>query len=144
MAMTIIMGHLADAMHHLPAVTQASLDSLHQGSQHAQGAAKLWLVDDTVTADQLREKLKNVTQESQGGWLVWLATHFIGMFNQGGQVFVGFVSGIIPTLVVLMTAFYALTGLIGEEPMEELQVRPAGVLGLLEGLVELVGGDGDA
>ena len=115
MAMTIIMGHLADAMHHLPAVTQASLDSLHQGSQHAQGAAKLWLVDDTVTADQLREKLKNVTQESQGGWLVWLATHFIGMFNQGGQVFVGFVSGIIPTLVVLMTAFYALTGLIGEE-----------------------------
>ena len=37
------------------------------------------------------------------------------MFQKGGEVFVGFVTGIIPTLVVLMTAFYALTGLVGEE-----------------------------
>jgi PTS system glucitol/sorbitol-specific IIC component len=47
--------------------------------------------------------------------LTWLAEHFIGMFNEGGKTFVGFVSGIIPTLVVLLTAFYAVTALIGEE-----------------------------
>ena len=41
-------------------------------------------------------------------------------------------------------ALAAQTGLIGEQPMEELQVRPAGVLGLLQGQVELVGGHGDA
>ncbi len=51
----------------------------------------------------------------QLGWLGTIGTHFIGMFQQGGEVFIGFVTGIIPTLVVLMTAFYALTGLIGEE-----------------------------
>ena len=47
--------------------------------------------------------------------LTWLAEHFIGMFNEGGKTFVGFVTGIIPTLVVLLTAFYAITALIGEE-----------------------------
>ena len=47
--------------------------------------------------------------------ITWLAEHFIGMFNEGGKTFVGFVTGIIPTLVVLLTAFYALTALIGEE-----------------------------
>ena len=41
-------------------------------------------------------------------------------------------------------ALAAQAGLVGEEPMQELQVRPAGVLGLLQDLVELVGGHGDA
>src|SRR5882757_7198419 len=111
MAIVQMMGHLSDAVQHLPVVTQAVVDHLHHGAN----AAKVILVDDAVTADQLREQLKNVPQESQGGWLVWLATHFIGIFQKGGEVFVGFVTGIIPTLVVLMTAFYALTGLIGED-----------------------------
>lgn len=47
--------------------------------------------------------------------LTWVAEHFIGMFNEGGKTFVGFVSGIVPTLVVLLTAFYAVTSLIGED-----------------------------
>jgi len=61
------------------------------------------------------EAVKKVQAEEQLGWLTTLGTHFIGLFQMGGTVFVGFVTGIIPTLVVLMTAFYALIGLIGEE-----------------------------
>ena len=46
--------------------------------------------------------------ESAGEW-------FIGLFQAGGETFVGFVAGIIPTLIVLLTFFYTLTNLIGEE-----------------------------
>ena len=47
--------------------------------------------------------------------ITWVAEHFIGMFNEGGKTFVGFVTGIIPTLIVLLTAFYAVTSLVGED-----------------------------
>ena len=43
------------------------------------------------------------------------ASWFIGLFQAGGKVFVAYVTGIIPTLVVLLTAFYALTALVGED-----------------------------
>jgi glucitol/sorbitol PTS system EIIC component len=65
---------------------------------------------------QYQNEVKNLKPNAdQLGWLGHAGTYFIGMFQKGGEVFVGFVTGIIPTLVVLMTAFYALTGLIGEE-----------------------------
>lgn len=48
-------------------------------------------------------------------WIEWLGSHFIGLFNAGGQVFVGLVTGIIPTLVVLLTFTYTIVKLIGEE-----------------------------
>ena len=60
-------------------------------------------------------KVKAAAQEEQLGWLTSIGKHFIGVFQKGGEVFVGFVTGIIPTLVVLMTAFYAVIGLDGED-----------------------------
>lgn len=43
------------------------------------------------------------------------AESFIGVFNAGGETFVGFVTGILPTLIVLLTAVYALIELVGEQ-----------------------------
>lgn len=77
-----------------------------------------------ATADALstyQAEVRNLKPNAeQLGWLSTAGTHFIGMFQKGGEVFVSFVTGIIPTLVVLMTAFYALTGLVGEERVHGL------------------------
>ncbi|MDX9865551.1 MAG: PTS glucitol/sorbitol transporter subunit IIC [Anaerolineaceae bacterium] len=48
------------------------------------------------------------------------AEWFIGLFQQGGATFMGLVTGIIPTLVVLMTAVNALIALIGPEKIDKL------------------------
>jgi PTS system glucitol/sorbitol-specific IIC component len=49
------------------------------------------------------------------GVLEWLGSHFIGLFNASGQQFVGLITGILPTLIVLLTFMYALTMFIGEQ-----------------------------
>ncbi|WP_020671451.1 PTS glucitol/sorbitol transporter subunit IIC [Amycolatopsis nigrescens] len=49
------------------------------------------------------------------GVFEWLGTHFIGLFTESGKQFVGLVTGILPTLIVLLTAMYALTTFIGEQ-----------------------------
>jgi PTS system glucitol/sorbitol-specific IIC component len=49
------------------------------------------------------------------GALERAAEWFIGLFQAGGETFIGFVTGIIPTLIVLLTFFYTLINLIGEE-----------------------------
>lgn len=49
------------------------------------------------------------------GVLEWLGSHFIGLFNASGEQFVGLITGILPTLVVLLTFMYALTMFIGEQ-----------------------------
>ncbi len=72
-------------------------------------------------------KVKEAAQQEQLGWLTTIGKHFIGVFQQGGQVFAGFVTGIIPTLVVLMTAFYALIGLVGEDRVHGV-ARAAGTM----------------
>lgn len=65
--------------------------------------------------EDFKRQLAAAPQEEQVGWLAAAGRYFIGIFQKGGETFASFVTGIIPTLVVLMTAFYALTALIGEE-----------------------------
>jgi PTS system glucitol/sorbitol-specific IIC component len=48
-------------------------------------------------------------------WIKWLGEHFIGMFNAGGETFMGLFTGIVPTLVVLLTFTYAVMKFIGED-----------------------------
>ena len=124
MAILSMLVHAADAtMQHLPLMKQLAVTNLHHGSQvlnGSHGGAHLFLADAPITVEQYQEKLKALTQESQAGALANAAKYFIGIFQKGGEVFLGFVTGIIPTLVVLMTAFYAVTGLIGEDRVHGL------------------------
>jgi PTS system glucitol/sorbitol-specific IIC component len=53
-------------------------------------------------------------------FLASLAEGFIGLFNAGGETFLGLVTGIIPTLVVLITFVNSMIALIGEERVEGL------------------------
>ena len=48
------------------------------------------------------------------------AEAFIGVFNEGGRTFVAFATGILPTLIVLLTAVYALIEMIGERRVHSL------------------------
>lgn len=43
---------------------------------------------------------------------------FIGLFQKGGEVFLGLAGGILPSLIVLLTVIYTITRLIGEERVE--------------------------
>lgn len=51
-------------------------------------------------------------------FLVSLAEGFIGIFNQGGSVLMGLITGILPTLIVLLTFVNAIIALVGEEKVE--------------------------
>lgn len=48
-------------------------------------------------------------------WIQWLGSHFIGIFDAGGKQFMSLLTGIVPTLIVLLTFMYAVIKFIGEE-----------------------------
>ncbi len=47
--------------------------------------------------------------------ITWFAEGFIGLFKAAAESFTGLVTGILPLLIVLLTAMYAITTWIGEE-----------------------------
>lgn len=48
-------------------------------------------------------------------WIVNAATWFVGLFKAGGDVFISWMTGIVPLVLVLLVAMNALIALIGEE-----------------------------
>jgi len=135
---TMLAQHADVTMQHLSTAGSLVSDAALHGKQavlHAGQHAGNDLVilaqagGDNLTVDQFRERLQHVQQEEQLGWLANIGKYFIGIFQKGGEVFAGFVTGIIPTLVVLMTAFYALTELVGEQRVHGI-ARGAGRIAL--------------
>ena len=126
----VVAQHGADLMRHGPALGRLAVDMTLHGTAAHQGL--LTLVDDsTLSASDYAKRVQQLqaTGGAQLGWLTTIGTHFIGVFQKGGEVFAGFVSGIIPTLVVLMTAFYAVTEFVGEQRVHGL-ARAAGRVAL--------------
>jgi glucitol/sorbitol PTS system EIIC component len=131
---SLLAQHADMAVHHMHmAGAMVSDATLHgkAGVEHAYDHLVVLAQADNgpITVDQFKEKLKEVPQEEQLGWLTAAGKYFIGIFQKGGEVFAGFVTGIIPTLVVLMTAFYAVTELVGEERVHGI-ARGAGRIAL--------------
>ncbi len=48
-------------------------------------------------------------------FIEWFGKNFIGLFEAGGETFMGFMTGIVPLLIVLLTFTYSLIAFIGEE-----------------------------
>ncbi len=62
--------------------------------------------------------------------IVQFAVWFIGLFQAGATTFVGLVSGIIPLVIILMTAFNAVVAAIGQERVDrfgQFAARPGWV-----------------
>jgi len=119
MAILHMVTQFHDALQHLPTAAHITLNHLGHAAQLGNGhEGHVILVDNVISPEDFKKKvdaLAGADKETKLGWLANAAKYFIGMFQKGGEVFVGFVTGIVPTLVVLMTAFYAITGLIGED-----------------------------
>lgn len=59
-------------------------------------------------------------------FLAGLAEGFIGLFNAGGATFMGLVTGIIPTLVVLITFVNSIIMIVGEDKVERFAKMTTG------------------
>lgn len=56
----------------------------------------------------------------------WFANGFMSLFQAGGETFLGWVSGILPMVICLMTAVNAVIKLIGEERVERIAKKLTG------------------
>lgn len=131
MSLLQFIAHGPDMVEHSMAVASHFAHANIVQPEHLAGAAnqKMVIMVQAMNPSDYAEQVKKAAQEEQLGWLTTIGKHFIGVFQQGGTVFVGFVTGIIPTLVVLMTAFYSVTALIGEERVHGF-ARAAGRIAL--------------
>ncbi|WP_304503048.1 PTS glucitol/sorbitol transporter subunit IIC [Alteribacillus sp. YIM 98480] len=59
-------------------------------------------------------------------FLVNIAEGFIGLFERGAETFMGFVTDIIPLLIMLLVAMNGLVQLIGQERIEKLAMKSSG------------------
>ncbi|MPW25117.1 PTS sorbitol transporter subunit IIC [Alkalibaculum sp. M08DMB] len=59
-------------------------------------------------------------------FLASLAEGFIGLFQAGGATFMGLVTGILPTLIVLITFVNSITMLVGEDKVEAFARKMTG------------------
>lgn len=95
--------------------------AFHQAAPHGSHGLVVLAQASSSAADAVSDYASRVKQfkptEEQLGWLTAAGKYFIGIFQKGGEVFASFVTGIIPTLVVLMTAFYAVIEFVGEKRM---------------------------
>ena len=76
-----------------------------------------------MTVSGLVALAAGVTVDKPTGFLGALATaaeDFIKVFNKGGSVLLSLMGGILPTLIVLLTAVTALVRLSGAEKIEKL------------------------
>ena len=69
--------------------------------------------------------LENTVGNPTGVWGAFAdgAEYFISIFQKGGEVLLSLMGGILPTLIVLLTAVNALVRLIGPEKIENLGVK---------------------
>lgn len=69
---------------------------------------------------QLTKKLKLKGGIKMFDVLAQLAEGFIGLFQEGGNTFMGLVTGILPTLIVLITAVNSIIKLVGEDKINNI------------------------
>ena len=59
-------------------------------------------------------------------FVTWVANGFMSLFQAGGETFLGWVTGIIPMVVCLMTAINSIIKLIGEDRVERFAKKITG------------------
>ena len=64
--------------------------------------------------------------ESLMNAISWVANGFMSLFQAGGETFMGWVTGIIPMVICLMTAINSVIKLIGEERVERFAKKMIG------------------
>ena len=51
-------------------------------------------------------------------YIEWFGKNFIGLFEAGGEQFMGFMTGIVPLLIVLLTFTYSVVAFIGQDRVD--------------------------